>query len=267
MKIQYIFSINTGRSGSDYLAKVFGHAVGCRAFHEPDPVGNGEEMRRFALGDPEPMRRLTRKKVEAIREAKGDHPVYAETNHCFIKGFGWFLPEFIPQERIGIVILNREKAKIAESYLRIGCSPLTQRGRDWITTPDAVPPLAPPPRRLMPPRATYRCARVTKLALLKVKSIARKTLRKELPDPRLVVNYELECLQWYVKRTRAQAEIFKRQFPRIRFFEARTEDLNSLELVQDMFAHFGFRAKESLAEVVGKPTNRKPWRWIEGVSK
>ncbi len=31
----YLFSINTGRSGSEYLTRIFEHVEGCRSFHEP----------------------------------------------------------------------------------------------------------------------------------------------------------------------------------------------------------------------------------------
>ena len=66
--------------------------------------------------------------------------------------------------------------------------------------------------------------------------------------------YELNCLKWYVEETNAKAEAFMRQYPKIKYFETDIESLNSTELVQQMLEYFGCKAKESLADVVGKPT-------------
>lgn len=257
-KTNYIFSINTGRSGSNYLGNIFNHVSGCRTFHEPNPIGNGQVMYRYAQGDLESMRKFSQEKVEVIKELKGDYQVYVETNHCFIKGFGWFIPQYLPEERIGVIILKRDKSKIAESLLRIGCSPLNKLGRDWISTPDMKDPLVTPPKILISPRATYQCARFTKSFLLRgIRFFIRDILRKEFQYPQWLINYELECLKWYVEETNAKAETFRQQYPKIKYYETNIEDLNPLESAQQMLAHFGFSGKESLIDVVGAPTNLK----------
>lgn len=260
MKIEtnYIFSINTGRSGSDYLRKIFNNVSGCRSCHEPSPIGNGKVMYRYSQGDLESMRKYSQEKVVAIKVLKGDYQVYVETNHCFIKGFGWFIPQYLPEERIGVIILKREKPKIADSLLRIGCSPLNKLGRDWISTPDMKDPLVTPPNMLISPRVTYQCVRFTKFFLLRGTSFfIRKILRKELQHPQWLMNYELECLKWYVEETNAKAAAFRQQYPNIKYYEANIEDLNTLESVQQMLAYFGCSGKESLIDVIGNPTNLK----------
>lgn len=256
-RIEYLFSINTGRSGSDYLGSILNHVVGCHALHEPEPIGNGAVMRRYLRGEHGPMRELTQRKVKAIEQQNRDGQVYAETNHCFIKGFGWFLPEYLPQEKIGVIVLKREKAKIAKSLLRVGCSPLVSGGRDWISTPEIASPRVPPPRRLGSHRVAYQVARVIKFPFRALDFLVYKLCSKRLGYPKWLTNYELECLEWYVQETYARAEVFKQTYPKIRYVEVSIEDLNSLESVQAMLRQFGLEGEPTLKDVVGKPTNLK----------
>lgn len=253
----YIFSINTGRSGSDYLKTLFEHVAGCQAFHEPRPVGNGKAMRRYARGHTGAMKAVAQQKAEIVRNVKRHSRLYVETNHCFIKGFGWFIPELLGEEKIGVIILKRDEPEIVTSMLRINCSPLVPYGRQWITTPDKSNPLVTPPRLLFSARTTYLIARIVKFLFRGTRFLARHVFRTRIHDPRWLTDYELECVRWYVRETAAQAEAFKRRFPRIKCYEVDIDDLNSLEHVRAMLAHFGCEAKESLSEAVGNPTNLK----------
>ena len=256
-RIEYLFSINTGRSGSDYLGSILKHVVDCHAEHEPEPIGNGAVMRRYLRGEESPMRELTQRKVKAIEQVKDDGQVYAETNHCFIKGFGWLLPEFVPQEKIGVIILKRDEAKIAQSLLRVGCSPLVSGGRDWISTPEMALPLVEPPKRLGSSRAAYHVARVIKFPFRALDFFVYKLCGKRLGYPTWLTKYELDCLAWYVRETYARAELFKQTFPQITYVEVSIEDLNSLESVQAMLGQLGLEGQATLKDVVGKPTNLK----------
>lgn len=247
----YIFSINTGRCGSHYLSNIFKHVFSCQSFHELQPIGNKQAMRLFSQGHLEPMRNITEKKVKVIKDLKRDHSVYFESNHCFIKGFGWFVPEYIPQDRIGVIILKRDKIKVAESYLRIDSSPLTSLGRRWVSAPNMKNPLVKPPTTAF----TYELARIVKYMLANTRHISKRFFQRDYQYPKWLSNYELECLKWYVEETYAKAEVFKQQYPAIKYYEVNTEDLNSLETVQHMLEYFGCDAKKSLNQVVGIPTN------------
>lgn len=256
-KIDYIFSINTGRSGSNYLANILNHISDCGSFHEPKPIGNGQTMIRYSQGNLEPMRKLAEKKVEIIKQLKSEHQVYVETNHCFIKGFGWFIPQYLPEERIGVIILKREKSKIAKSLLRIGCSPLQRFGRDWISTPEMKDPLITPPKLLLSPQVTYQYARLMKLMLRGNKELVRKVFKQDFKYPQWLIDYELDCLQWYAEEIHEKTKAFQQKYPKIKYYETNIEELNSLESVQQMIAYFGLRPKSSLMDVVGTPTNLK----------
>ncbi len=254
---EYIFSINTGRSGSNYLKTLFDHVTGCNAFHEPRPIGNLVVMRKYARGRPDSMRKVAQEKATIIKNAKSLCALYVETNHCFIKGFGWFLPEHISPETMGVIILTRDPSKIAMSHSRIGCSPLTPFGRQWITTPDKKNPLVPPPAMYFSPGTTYLLCFFLMSLFRTARFLVRKVLRKEIQPPKWMAKYELDCLLWYVQETAAEAEVFKSRFPAIKYYEVNVDELNTLERVEKMFAYFGCCGKDSLATVVGRATNLK----------
>ena len=253
-KINYIFSITTGRSGSEYLQKIFEHVIGCVSYHESYPIGNASEMRLFAQGKVMPMEKLAKMKAERISESKRKCNLYFESNHCFIKGFGWFMPRYLDERKMGVIILKRDKSKIANSLLRIGCSPLNSYGRKWISIPNMKSPLVQPPTTPI----NYHLARYAKLILLKANRLKTVIVKKESQLPQWIVNYELKCLNWYIEETYAKAEAFKKNFHKIRYYEVNIDCLNSLKSAQQMISYFGFKEMESLSGVVGRPVNLKP---------
>lgn len=254
-RLRYIFSINTGRSGSDYLHRIFAHVPGCRSFHQPAPIGNGIAMRRYAAGDVAPMREAAIAKVAAIREASEGAAVYCESNHCFIKGFGWFLPEFLPEAEIGVVHLTRDRDLVARSLLRIGCSPLTSLGREWVTTPEKQRPLIPPPALLAAPRLTYAAARRLREWFDARVESGRSTRCRSAPWRARLQDYELACLRWYVDETNALAESFRKRFPAVTYVKVDVEELNEPSTVHALLGAFGCEAAESIRACVGVPTN------------
>jgi hypothetical protein len=252
--IKYLFCINTGRSGSNYLQVIFDHVEGCRSFHEPPPVCNGREMREFLRGDEAVMRELTEQKFRSIETLRGKHPVYFESNHCFIKGFGWFLPDHIPQEEMGVLLLRREPQQVVESYHRLETTPYTQLGQDWIITPNKKEPLVTPPSVGGYPRATlHGIGLLRKIAT----GMTYRLLRHRDPLSRWVAQYEKNCLAWYIEETFAMAQRYLARFNRIRSYEISLPELNDIAAVQRMLTAFDLAAKPSLASVLGRPVNEK----------
>jgi hypothetical protein len=250
--IKYLFAISTGRSGSKYLSGLLLHAVDVATVHEPVPIMNDKAMQVFLKGNPGPMTALMPEKVEAIKRDKGEASLYAETNHCFIKGFGWLLPEHIPQEEIGVVIIKREKEKIVNSYYKIGCFPLSSFGRNYLMTPLMKDPIC-------------KISRADRLLYWPYAHLARfirhRWIQKIAPlrVPAFIKNYEFRALDWYVEETQAQGEKFKTTFPNIKTFETTTEQLNDMKVIEAMFETFGFEIhfKDSVKEVLGVPQNQK----------
>jgi hypothetical protein len=221
--IKYLFSINAGRSGSDYLTELLSKATNSVTIHEGAPIMNGRPMQQFNEGDEAALRALMPAKMKAIqRQGKNGRKIYCETNHSYIKGWGYLLPdEHIPQEEIGVIILRRDTAKTAYSLLRVHDVPgASAWGRLWYLTPGAKRNLSQPPAGANP--------------------------------------YELCC--WYVEEVNRRGEEYQTRFPRIRYLNCTLEQLNDLGFVTRLFDTFGLIPSPELAEVVGKPLNiRHEW--------
>lgn len=246
---RYIFTITTGRSGSNYLAALFRHVYSCVSRHEPAPVCNGSAMRKFLNGEPAAIQLLTAEKARRIHDLSSGSDVYFESNHCFIKGFGWFIPDYLPEKEIGVIVLRRSRAEIMHSWERKGTSPLTQAGRSWLATPDRKSPVVPPKISI----AMYQMARAVKSMLY---FAGRELGVSNVRYPQWVLEVERRCLDWYIDETYAMAELYKQSFPDISFYDVDIADLNTVESVNRMLSFFGCRGKSSLANVVGKRIHR-----------
>lgn len=113
-----IFTVTTGRSGTAYLASIFGFAKGVCTLHEPEPEF-AEVLRRIQT-DPDRARRFwIDKKLPAI--AKNPAGIYIETSHLACKGF------LEPLVELGVIpdlIIHRRKARdVALSMYKMGTIP------------------------------------------------------------------------------------------------------------------------------------------------
>ncbi|MGK7958120.1 MAG: hypothetical protein AB4063_23125 [Crocosphaera sp.] len=258
-KIKYIFCINTGRSGSRYLNTLFSHAENCHVEHHALPIGYGQAMRDYFFGKTELIRQVTEEKVEKIKKIKTESNIYIETNHCFIKGFGWLIPEYIPQEEIGVVVLTRDPQKIIDSTLRIECGPLVNKGRQWILTPDLKNCHIEPPNWFLSPKVTYELFRFLKRPFESDKKLYDWLNLRSPQLKNLVTKYERESVQWYIDETTALGEAYQKQFPKIKYFSVDVEPLNNFAKVKELFDYFGLIPKPTIQEAVGEPVNLKLW--------
>lgn len=256
-KIKYIFCISTGRCGTEYLANLFHCAENCEVFHELAPIGNGKVMSEYLRGNNREMVKLTEQKITTINENTANGNVHIDTNHCFIKGFGWIIPSYIPQDQIGVVILTRNKHKVAQSLLRIGCTPLSKVGRKWMNTPLVKTPFLKPPNRY------GLSSKLTYWLFLGLKQFFRGKIvytffgLKKPKTPKVIIDYERDCCSWYIEEIAEQAKAYRSKYKNISFYEVGLEELNSLSKVQDMLEFFGLDEKESLIRNVGKAANLK----------
>ena len=218
--VRYLFCINPGRSGSDYLTGLLRHAHDCVSVHEGLPIMNGLPMQRFNEGDERALGDLMPLKWKAIERQRGRrHRVYSETNHSFIKGWGWLVPDaYADQQEIGVVVLRRDPSKVALSLLRLHDVPGTSTfSRTWYLSPTAS-------------------RNVTKAP--------------ESDDP-----YEL-C-RWYAEEIYRRADDYRRRFPKVRYYDCEVEQLNDLPGVQGLFKTFGLKPKPTLSGVVGQRFNTR----------
>ncbi len=256
--IKYIFSINTGRSGSHYLSNILAEFESISSFHEPHPIMNGEAMKEYMDSNPVLMSKMIEEKLESISLLHKPNTIYAETNHTFIKGFGWLLPQYIPQENMGVIFLKRDKKAIAKSYKKISCTPMTPSGLAWLINPLKKNPIIP-------------ISQYDKLFYLIFMSPLHYSLNRFLRSRfnllrfwtqklNLFKSKELKFLEWYVEETYALGKEFKIKYPNIKVFETSLDKLNDIEEFERMFHFFGipFKPKDSFFEKLNKKTNIIP---------
>jgi hypothetical protein len=161
-------------------------------------------------------------KLAEIRKRSGrGRKVYCETNHSFIKGWGYLVPEVIPQEEIGVIILRRPAEQVIHSHLRVRNVPgATRWSRTWVLTPGAARDHCPPPDR--------------------------------------ADHYAL-C-RWYVEEVECRARAYRDRFPGIAYLECDLEQLNDRRFVDEMFDRFDLIPSPRLDDTVGRPLNaRAEW--------
>ncbi|WP_153231790.1 hypothetical protein [Algoriphagus machipongonensis] len=213
---------------------------------------NGKEMMEFLKGKNEGLVKLMPQKIKSIHENLGVNECYVETSHLFIKGFGWMIPEYIPQEEIGVIVLKREKQKVIESLYRIHTTPLSYHGRMWV----------------MFPSMKNAINKINNLNLIKYRFLyllnrlirtGYNPFRKLRIEKKLFPKYEKELTEWYINETYAQGELFIKKFPKIKVYNTNVENLNKVEEFEKMFDFFNlnFRPKPSFFEVINKKTNLK----------
>lgn len=220
--VRYLFCINTGRSGSDYLTEVLAQAENTVSLHEALPIMNGAPMQRFNEGDEAALRALMPLKLAEIRKKSGGgRKVYCETNHSFIKGWGYLIPEVIPQEEIGVIVLRRPAEQVIHSHLRVRNVPGTTRwSRTWVLTPGAERDRCPPPDR----------------------------------------DDHYALCRWYVEEVEQRAQAYRDRFPDISYLECDLAQLNDRSFVDEMFDRLDLIPSPRLDDTVGRPLNaRAEW--------
>ncbi|WP_404785091.1 hypothetical protein [Altericista sp. CCNU0014] len=184
---------------------------------------NGLPMQQFNEGDERALHALMPLKIKEIQKKRGTGAkVYCETNHSYIKGWGYLLPDFyIPQSEIGVIILSRAADDTAASLLRVHEVPgISEWSRTWYLKPGDVRNQSAPAENANP--------------------------------------YEL-C-QWYVEEINLRAEDYKRRFPGITYFECTLDRLNHESHVAELFATFGLEPSAELKSAIGQPLNtRSEW--------
>jgi hypothetical protein len=220
-----IFSINSGRSGSNYLAELLGTARRVKSFHEAEPSMSGDYIDMINSEPLEASREKRRVKSHAIAETlRADRrKVYAETNHTFIKTFyDVVLEDF---RNVQVIILRRDLAHVLKSFVELGYfSSLNPRAEKWMSSPNAV------------------TAALPALA----------------PDDEL--DQFDRCIA-YLFDIEARAERFQRDYPAVPVHEVQLQQLNELGFVQALFRRLGltttFWTKRLCGRVVNEKTKRK----------
>lgn len=220
-----IFCINSGRSGSQYLAELLATARKVRCFHEPPPNMSGEALDQVTQHPYEFSRQERRIKCVGIAQRlrkMAPGKVYAETNHMFIKTF--FDVVLAEYRNVEVIVLRRELAKVLKSFVDMGyfskASPVSWR---WMSRADAATTALPP---VMPFDEMDPCDR----------AIA------------------------YLLDIEARAVRFKSEYPNVRTHDIRLESLNDIKSVQTFFKQLRIAPTGATKELCGAPVNQRAKR-------
>lgn len=220
-----IFSINSGRSGSKYLAQLLGTARRVQSFHEAEPQMSGEYISMINIRPLEATREQRRTKCSAIakvlRKMRADE-TYAETNHTFIKTFfDVALEDF---HNVQVIVLRRDLVRVLKSFVELGYfSPLNPRAENWMSSPNAV----------------------------------------TAAIPALATDNQLDqfdrCIGYLID-IEARTERFRRDYPHIPAHEVELEQLNDLKFVKSLFQKLGIAPTWSTRRLCGRVVNEKDRR-------
>ena len=217
-----IFSINSGRSGSRYLAQLLSTARHVKGFHEAKPKMSGEFTAMINAGALELSRAKRRVKADAIAEtlrASSPEDVYVETNHMFIKTFfDVVLEDF---HNVAVIILRRELALVLKSFVELGYfSSRNPRAFQWMSSPNAATAALP----AIGPDAT-------------------------LDQFDLCIAYLLDI--------EARGERFKSEYPTVPTHEVRLEQLNEVTYVEELLRRLGLTPTAATRELCGRAINQR----------
>ena len=130
-RTRLIFTVTTGRSGTELLHRLFSLLPDVASFHEPEPKFS--RMLRQVQENPLQAREfLQNSKFPAI--AKCQRSVYVETSHLFCKGF------LEPAQQLGLrfdlIVLRRSARDVARSLYELDTIPArTDWGRSFLLAP------------------------------------------------------------------------------------------------------------------------------------
>lgn len=128
-----IFTVTTGRSGTDLLHYLLKKNKRLTVFHEPDEGAGFQSYMRDLQNDPMLGKAFwMEKKLPFINRQRGN--VYIETSHLFCKGF------LEPLLELGItpdlIILKRNARDVAKSLLQLGTIPMKSKsGEKYLLSP------------------------------------------------------------------------------------------------------------------------------------
>ena len=224
-KKRLIFCINSGRSGSNYLADLLGTAKEVTSFHEADPPMIGEYLRIINNSPYAESFQQRAVKCKAIKKYLRRIPtkgIYCETNHMFIKTFfDVVLKDFINVE---VIILRRELASVLKSFIELNYfSHENEAWPDWMSLPDA-----------------------------KTAAISCLVPYKEMDQYDRCIAYLIDI--------EARAQRFKKNYPWIKVHEVRLESLNNRHIVSSLFKELRITFTDKTEAIVGRVINKRSER-------
>jgi hypothetical protein len=220
--IGYIFCINSGRAGSEYLATLLGTAANAHAFHEPEPQMIGNCLHSVTQNGLRKTFAERRIKSKAIVKIAGQYPaqaVYVETNHMFIKTFYDVVLHDL--KNVQVIHLQRDLLQTLKSFVQL-CyfSDQNSAWPDWMISPNA-----------------------------------HTAAIKPIADDDKLDYIDLSIA--YLIDIEARAAAFRQMYPHIPFHEADINDLNDLGKTKALFSALGLSFTAETEKTVGEKINQR----------
>jgi len=215
--VRYIFSINSGRAGSGYLAELLGTAEQVTAYHEAEPTMTGaylDMINKQPYGETFRSRRIKEHAIRKISRTLPPGGIYCETNHMFIKTFFDVIVRGF--ENVELVVLRRDLSHVLKSFIELGYfSPKNTAWPDWMSSPNAV-------------TASLPCIGAD----------------HELDQYDLCIGYLFDM--------EARTLRFQREYPQVPTHEVRIEDLSSYNKVEALFSALRIVPTAATRELTGQ---------------
>jgi len=223
MEPRLIFSANSGRAGSNYLAALLAGGRTVSSEHERAPQMVGPWTRRIAY---EPMsasyeQRLV--KADAIRMELSRLPAgwtYADTSHMFVKTFADVVFDEFQHERISVVVLRRDPVETARSFFQLDfMGPRPRAWYHWL-----IPPTAP---------------------------------QSAFPIDPGDIEDQFDLIFGYLVDIENRTERLRGLAPAVDWYDTTLADIGTVEGAAAMFERLKLTAPSDLEEVVSTPVNTR----------
>jgi hypothetical protein len=220
-----IFSINSGRAGSNYLAELLGTAREVISFHEAEPNMTGKylhNLHNLSYAETRGERRIKSKAIKKMLQSFPRGQVYCETSHMFIKTFyDVIIRDF---EYVEVIILRRQLALVLKSFIELNYFSIKNEiWPDWMSSPNAQ-------------TAAIRC----------------------ISEDEKLDQYDL-CIAYLID-IEARSERFKREYPWIKTHDVRLEALNDYNCVVQLFDDLLITPTKKSKKITGRIVNVRDQR-------
>lgn len=223
--MKYIFCINSGRSGSHYLADVLGTAEQICSYREAPPQMAYQYVtmaNKFPLNKTRAQRLV---KIKDIKSKVANNPkdyTYSETNHMFIKTFYDLVMETFKSD-VNVIILRRKLSKVLKSFIELGYFGKNQESLNWMTLP-----------------------------------FGSNSIIKLFKPYRDMDQFE-RCIS-YLLDIEYRALEFKKQYKNINICEANIDLINDFDYTKELFNNLGINTTLKTSKILGQVINSRPDR-------
>lgn len=216
---KYIFCINSGRAGSQYLSKLLSTAKDIQAFHEPHPQMINKHLDAINNYDYSYSYNDRCIKVDAINKLTknwNSNTIYVETSHMFIKTF-WDVIINELEGDIKVVSLKRDLPKVLKSFIELSYFNRNGEALKWMSLPDAK-------------TATVKCIK-----------------------PYYGMNHYEKCIAYLID-IEGRREKFTKEYSD-RISECRLERLNDMHCVNRVFKELDIQPTNRTNKLLGQKIN------------